>query len=124
MKLKPLRDLPPPNCPVCTDKRTDPWAINIHNDRCSRFGERSYWKAAGHILALLLLLDPLHSAVRDWWNQPGPIANCPNHQGVKLVPTHWEAELGRKPRYIIHPPCTPITSHDWKRRHAATAGNH
>lgn len=119
MKLKPLRDLPSPHCPVCTLGRTDPWAIEIHNDRCSRFGERSYWKAAGHILALLLLLDPLHSAARDWVLDPGPVANCPNHAGVVIVPTDWQIEQGRKHRTILHPPCDPITSNDWKRRHEA-----
>jgi hypothetical protein len=53
MKLKPLRDLPPPHCPVCTLGRTDPWAIEIHNDRVSKFGERSYkwrdWVSADYI---------------------------------------------------------------------------
>jgi hypothetical protein len=85
----------------------------------ARFGERSYWKAAGHILVLLLLLNPVHSAARDWVLDPGPIANCPNHQGVVIVPTDWQIEQGRKHRTILHPPCHPITSNDWKRRHEA-----
>jgi hypothetical protein len=124
VKLKPLRDLPPPWCPVCTFGRTDAWAIEIHNDRCARFGERSYWKAAGHILVLLLLLDPVRSAARDWVLDPGPIANCPNHAGVVIVPTDWQLAQGRKHRTILHPPCHPITSNDWKRRYAATAGDY
>lgn len=33
---------PQPYCYVCDGKRTDWYAIKLHNERCSLYGERAY----------------------------------------------------------------------------------
>lgn len=43
------------------------------------------------------------------------IANCPNHAGIKHVPTPWEAEQGRLPRVEMYDVCTPVSGLDRKQ---------
>ena len=101
MKLKPLTELPKPWCPVCDGKYTGAWAMEAHNLRCSRFGERSYWRAAG--IVALVVLFALAGYVEGWvadskvWGSQ-IIANCPNHSGIR----HPNG------RIEMYPPCEPI----------------